>query len=98
MRRWARVTNWAGRPCGSCSVLIPHGAPALWIKLEHVKRELVRCAECVGEAPPELPPLEEREQPMAQRRGGDSMRGLGTFRPKTRGELKDWVNERRDLR
>ena len=31
------------------------GEPVMFIKLPNVKREMKRCVECAGEAPPELP-------------------------------------------
>jgi hypothetical protein len=42
-------------------VSIPRGAAAMFIKAGTLKRELVRCADCAGEAPPDLPDLVEPE-------------------------------------
>jgi len=54
MREWRRVP--ADTLCGNCSNTIPQDEPAIYIKLENVKRELVRCQSCIGVAPPDLPP------------------------------------------
>lgn len=39
---------------------IPRGEAALQITLTGVKRARIRCQDCSGPAPPDLPPLRER--------------------------------------
>lgn len=53
MREWRRVPS--ATLCGYCGEQISRDVPALFTKLPNVKRERVRCALCVGEAPPDLP-------------------------------------------
>ena len=55
MTEWRRVRQ--DRTCGACAAPIPKGAVARFITIAAVHRELVRCARCVGEAPPDLPVL-----------------------------------------
>ncbi len=56
-REWKRVA--AARFCGYCGTdhMIQKGEPALFITIGQIKKPFVRCAECAGEQPPELPPL-----------------------------------------
>ncbi len=70
--------------CGACGERVYIGQPMLSMKFEHVKRQLVRCVDCVGLAPPDLPdvivttPELIRPTPIA--------RTAATF---TRGKLSD---------
>ncbi len=67
MKEWRRVP--ADTLCGYCGEQIKTDHPALFTKLPNIKRERVRCALCVGEAPPDLPPAGPRQQftkPMQQ--------------------------------
>lgn len=49
--------------CGGCGQRIYVQQPMLVMKFEHVKRQLVRCVDCVGPAPPDLPDVIELQQP-----------------------------------
>lgn len=78
--------------CGHCGLnrAIQRGEPAIYIRVNDQVRELIRCAECAGEKPPEdLPDLLEP--------GGIETSGftrLGKLAPKrTRGALKTAVKE-----
>ncbi len=53
-REWRRMP--ADSLCGYCPqrIIVKH-EPALFITLPGVKRERVRCVNCAGEAPPNLP-------------------------------------------
>lgn len=54
MREWRRAP--AGTLCGGCHHReIERGEPVLYITLLGVKRPRVRCQDCAGEAPPDLP-------------------------------------------
>jgi hypothetical protein len=55
MRAWNRVA--VPTFCGSCRALIPAEDPALFITLPGVKRVKIRCQECEGAAPADLPEL-----------------------------------------
>ncbi len=58
-RQWRRAPS--ATLCGYCSQrTIERGEPAIYIKISHaIKREMIRCQTCAGEAPPELPELLE---------------------------------------
>jgi len=49
--------------CGACGKRIYVQQPMFAMKFEHVKRSLVRCVECVGPAPPDLPEVIVRKEP-----------------------------------
>jgi hypothetical protein len=55
------VTTWTrarvAQACGGCPRRIVVGEPMLERRLVGVRRVLVRCQACAGEAAPELPPL-----------------------------------------
>lgn len=53
MREWRRVSVIT--MCGGCGNIVPAETPMQIIKIPGVKREKVRCSECVGDAPPDLP-------------------------------------------
>ena len=53
MRTWGRVLS--DTLCGGCSSFLKPNAPAIFIKLDGVKRQLVRGECCAGSAPPDLP-------------------------------------------
>lgn len=84
-RMWRRAP--AGTLCGRCNGEIERGDPVIYIKVNpQVTRELIRCQNCAGEAPPELPELMEA--------GGIETSGftaIGKAAPKrrTRGALKE---------
>ena len=87
MRRWARAERELR--CGYCfDRTIALGDPVCYVTTEHIKRELKRCVDCAGPAPPNLPPLVEQKTP-----GDFSMAHIGSGRPKTRGELKQTARE-----
>lgn len=55
---WKRVPS--DTLCGLCyHRLIPKGEPALYRTIRGVKRERVRCQDCSGQCPTELPPLKD---------------------------------------
>ena len=43
--------------CGQCGALVATGAPLVRITIAAVTRALVRCADCAGPAPLDLPAL-----------------------------------------
>lgn len=82
MRRWDRAPREL--LCGNCKNRhIAQGDPVLYVSLPGMRRELQRCVDCEGPAPPDLPPLIERKTP-----GDFSMQPLAGNRPKTRGALR----------
>lgn len=58
MIEWRRVQF--AKLCGGCGKPIYQDQPAKFFKLQNMKRELVRCVECDGPAPPGLPPAGPR--------------------------------------
>lgn len=52
-RRWERVTY--REKCGRCGALLKAGDPMLLIAFVGMKRALIRCEQCEGPAPPDLP-------------------------------------------
>ena len=58
MRTWTRAQF--DTTCGRCRRSLSRGDPMQLITLSTLKRALVRCAACVGPAPPDLPTLVER--------------------------------------
>ena len=88
MKRWARAPRLMF--CGYCkSRAIQQGDPILFINTPWMKRELRRCVDCAGPAPPDLPPL-----PVMKAPGDFSMTSVGALKPKTRGALKATARER----
>lgn len=75
--------------CGFCkSRDIKQGEPVLYVTLPNVKREMRRCVDCAGPAPPDLPPM------VAQKTPGDfSMVSMASIKPKSRGSLKKIARE-----
>lgn len=59
MRTWERVTY--REKCGGCGAQLAKGAAMQVIALHGVRRKLIRCENCAGEAPPSLPELIEPE-------------------------------------
>lgn len=87
MKRWGRATRNVF--CGYCRLReIPKGDPVLYVKTSAMTREMRRCVDCSGPAPPDLPPLIEQKAP-----GDFSMTHVASSRPKTRGDLKAAVKE-----
>lgn len=87
MRRWARAER--DLLCGYCAQrTIRKGDPVCYVKFEKITRELRRCVDCAGPAPPDLPPMMELKTP-----GDFSMSHIGAQRPKTRGDLKAKARE-----
>jgi hypothetical protein len=87
MRRWARAPRELH--CGYCfNRTIAAGDPICYVKTANITRELKRCVDCAGPAPPNLPALPELKTP-----GDFSMTHVGAHRPKTRGELKATARE-----
>jgi hypothetical protein len=86
MKTWARASRLLF--CGYCKQReIPKGDPVLFITIG-AGRQMRRCVDCSGPAPPDLPPLIE------QKKSGDfGMFQIGTMKPKTRGEFKQQVKE-----
>ena len=59
MREWTRAKVEEG--CGRCANRIYPDQPMLYVLLKGVRRKLIRCVECAGPAPPDLPLNIERE-------------------------------------
>ena len=59
MRRWWRCLS--DSLCGRCARQIRQDEPVLLIQLPNMKREMIRCQDCAGEAPPELPASTPRQ-------------------------------------
>jgi hypothetical protein len=74
--------------CGYCKQReIPKGDPVLFITIG-AGRQMRRCVDCSGPAPPDLPPLIE------QKTSGDfGMVSFASVKPKTRGEFKQQVKK-----
>ena len=76
--------------CGYCPQrIIVKNEPALFITLPGVTRERVRCVNCAGEAPPQLPDRVEVA-------GVEELAQTGFSRmtmPKNRGELRGLVRK-----
>jgi hypothetical protein len=58
MRTWDRVRYH--ERCGGCGLLLEISEPVLRIVLRGLDRPLLRCQDCAGLAPLDLPPLPER--------------------------------------
>jgi len=87
MKRWSRASRLLF--CGFCKRReIQKGDPVLIITITTGSREMRRCVDCSGPAPPDLPPLVEQKQP-----GDFSMASSRSLAPKTRGELKSQARE-----
>jgi len=65
MTEWRRLK--ISRVCGGCGAIIARGEPAKFIVLEGLRRELLRCAECAGPVPPDLPALIETDNAIEPR-------------------------------
>lgn len=86
MTEWRRVVT--DTLCGYCGHSIPKGDPARYTKIGDIRRERVRCADCVGPAPPDLPPLIERSREIPA-----TFRQVTSVLPgRTRGALKTIIN------
>lgn len=82
MRQWSRAPRLLF--CGYCKDReIKKGDPVLLIKIGTMSREMRRCIDCSGPAPPDLPALIEQKEP-----GDFSMVSTRNIAPKTRGDLK----------
>lgn len=55
--RWIRCSSATHR-CGSCNAPLSVGVAVLEIQIPAVHRTRLRCEECAGPAPPDLPPFE----------------------------------------
>ena len=87
MKRWARASR--AMFCGFCRMReIKQGDPVLYISTALMKREMKRCEDCSGPAPPDLPALPVQKTP-----GAFSMVSVGAMRPKTRGDLRTKARE-----
>lgn len=75
--------------CGYCLHReIKQGDPVLFVSTANMKREVKRCVDCSGPAPPDLPPM------VAQKAPGDfSMVSVSTMKPKTRGDLRSTARQ-----
>jgi hypothetical protein len=71
--------------CGFCKTrAIQKGDPILLVTVGTMKRQMRRCVDCSGPAPPDLPAL------VQQKESGDfSMVSIGSVKPKSRGGLKE---------
>lgn len=82
MRRWDRASRLMF--CGYCkSREIKQGDPVLFVSTPNMKREIKRCVDCSGPAPPDLPPMMSLKTP-----GDFSMTSVGSLKPKTHGDLR----------
>lgn len=61
MRTWTRVA--VPTYCGGCGNLVPAEGAVLHVSIPGVKKQKVRCEECEGPAPKDLPELEPHEVP-----------------------------------
>lgn len=87
MRHWARASR--SFFCGFCQGReIQKGDPVLIITITTGSRELRRCIDCSGPAPPDLPALVEQKEP-----GDFSMVSTRNLAPKNRGDFKSQVRE-----
>lgn len=97
--RWVRCVQDYAR-CGACGAPIARGAAQLELVIPNLQRHPVRCADCAGPAPPDLPPLVESAS-IAERVA--ALTRVGTAAPgRTRGALKTlaqadtWTPHRND--
>lgn len=87
MRRWARADRVLS--CGYCkNKLIQKDDPVCYVKVGRVERELRRCVDCAGPAPPDLPASIRTKE-----LGDYSMVAVSSLKPKTRGDLRAQVKE-----
>ncbi len=87
------MKSWQRAPrdffCGYCKGReIKRGDPYLVITIGNVSRQMRRCVDCSGPAPPDLPALPELKTP-----GDFSMVKVSSMKPKTRGDLRQQVKE-----
>ncbi len=59
MTTWERVAY--REVCGGCGKLLQRGDPIQERKIGMVRRKFLRCEECAGPAPPDLPVLGPRQ-------------------------------------
>jgi hypothetical protein len=75
--------------CGYCkNRVIAKDDPICFVKVGRVERELRRCVDCAGPAPPDLPAAIRTKEP-----GDYSMVAMSSLKPKTRGDLRAHVKE-----
>lgn len=79
MRHWTRAK--VEERCGLCGLTIYRDQPMLYVLLQGVKRKLLRCVDCAGPAPPDLPPNIE-QQSIPERMA--SIRQAAATMPRTR--------------
>lgn len=92
MRSWQRAS--AGTLCGGCrNREIVRGEPVLHIVLPGVRRPLVRCQDCAGEAPPEMPAQMEPGGIQSSKIGFS--RAADAAPARTRGALREMVERYR---
>jgi len=83
MTKWVRA-DWDYR-CGVCAAHIPIGAAMFVIHVDGMKRELKRCGECAGGAPPDLAPYVPKEKPV------DHVESISTLGRRAYEDMKrDW--------
>ena len=63
MKEWTRTPVTVA--CGNCDQLVSVGDPVLVLTMVNLRRKLIRCPQCAGDAPPNLPPLETRPEPQS---------------------------------
>jgi len=59
MKTWERIAY--REMCGGCGKLLQRDDPVLATTINGLRRKLLRCAECAGPAPPDLPVLGPRQ-------------------------------------
>ena len=58
-RQWRKLQ--ADERCGQCGAELPRGTSVMIITLPNVKRPRIRCEDCAGPAPPDLPAVIEHK-------------------------------------
>lgn len=91
MRVWTRVAY--RETCGGCGAQLEKGAAMQTIELRGLRRKLIRCERCVGDAPPSLPDYIEPET-LEQKAAKLGWRFAVEAAPvRTRGALKTMARE-----
>lgn len=89
MRQWTRAK--VQESCGGCGAAIYPDQPMQTITIEGVKRKrpMLRCTDCAGPAPPDLP-QNIRQTPIPERMAAIQQAGAGM--PRTRKAATSWAN------
>lgn len=88
MRTWKRIP--AATLCGRCGRVVEKGEAGLFVRLQKVQREFLRCKGCAGcEPPPDLPPLRDYAQNEQELKDFAALRTIELKR--TRGGMRQFV-------